>query len=348
MQTSMKESAMPAHDQTSETTPKKNMLPLVAGLAIVLVLFGIGAYAVTRMQVARLSESPLVLTAARLFHIPAVKVNGDAILYSDYVDDKKTLAYFYGQQPEAQVNPSTDEDISDMAISRLIATTVITDFAKKWNVEVTKEDIQDKKDILITNIGSEEAAEQEVMANYGWSLNMYIDRVVVPLIREEKIKAYFETQQVEGADAFGQEEVHARHILFRVEEESEDATVKQAATDVLTRIKNGEDFATLAKEFGSDGTAEVGGDLGWFGRGVMVPEFEVGVFALNPGQVGDELVKTDFGYHIVQVDEKRQGKNFIAFMDEQFNTADIDFLIPIHNPFEEAAMMQIEEGEMQQ
>jgi peptidyl-prolyl cis-trans isomerase C len=91
-----------------------------------------------------------------------------------------------------------------------------------------------------------------------------------------------------------EQEVHARHILVETKEEAE---------EVIKRLKNGEDFATVADEKSKDTNAK-GGDLGFFTRGQMLKPFEDAAFALEPGQVS-EPVQTQFGWHVIKVEEKR-------------------------------------------
>ena len=100
------------------------------------------------------------------------------------------------------------------------------------------------------------------------------------------------------------EQVRASHVLLKTEGK-DDAAVKAKAEDVLKQARGGADFAELAKKYSEDeGSAKNGGDLDYFGRGRMVPEFDQTVFAMQPGQISD-LVKTQYGYHIIKLVDKK-------------------------------------------
>src|SRR6202022_69405 len=96
----------------------------------------------------------------------------------------------------------------------------------------------------------------------------------------------------------GEQEVHARHILVETEDE---------AKAVAEELKKGADFAELAKKKSKDPGASDGGDLGFFTKDQMVPEFSTVAFALEPGKISDP-VKSQFGWHIIKVEEKRNRK----------------------------------------
>lgn len=123
-------------------------------------------------------------------------------------------------------------------------------------------------------------------------------QIAVP---ESEIEAFYQQNLAQYSTP---EQISASHILFKTEGKDEAAVQAQAA-EVLARAKAGEEFAALAKQHSEDETNNAkGGDLGAFGRGSMVPEFEQVAFGMKPGEISD-LVKTSFGYHIIKMVENQ-------------------------------------------
>lgn len=124
--------------------------------------------------------------------------------------------------------------------------------------------------------------------------NTYVESEIQNKISDADIKARYEK---DIASYSAPEEVHARHILVKTEEE---------ALKVIADLAVGGDFAAIAKERSQDpGSKDNGGDLGFFAKGQMVPEFEAAAFALAPGETSASPVKTQFGFHVIKVDDKR-------------------------------------------
>ncbi len=119
----------------------------------------------------------------------------------------------------------------------------------------------------------------------------FFDTSIVGAVSQDAAKKIYDEKI---ATMKPQQEIHARHILVATEDE---------AKKVKQRLENGEDFATVAKEVSKDAGAE-GGDLGFFTRGQMLKPFEDAAFALEVGQISDP-VQTQFGWHIIKVEEKR-------------------------------------------
>jgi len=137
-------------------------------------------------------------------------------------------------------------------------------------------------------------------------------------LADEELFDYYETNPEEFTQ---EEQVRARHILLQV---GSDRTEQQAEEQMLAirdRLANGEDFATLATELSDDpGSKTQGGDLGFFARGQMIAEFEEAAFAAEPGEVVGP-VKTNFGYHLIQVEERRDaGRSSFADAQEQIRS----------------------------
>lgn len=123
--------------------------------------------------------------------------------------------------------------------------------------------------------------------------NAYFKKHIVDVVTDADVKARYD-KEVAGMPK--QEEVHARHILVKTEDE---------AKAVIKALGEGKDFAELAKEKSTDPNKSDGGDLGYFHKGQMVPEFEAAAFAMNKGDVSKVPVKTQFGYHVIKVEDKR-------------------------------------------
>jgi peptidyl-prolyl cis-trans isomerase C len=149
--------------------------------------------------------------------------------------------------------------------------------------------------------------------------NAFVDHEIVKTVSDADLQAAYKTMVV---DTFKPEQqIHARHILV---------DTKEAADKIIADLKAGAKFEDLAKQ-SKDPSGQNGGDLGFFGPGQMVPEFEKAAFALEPGQITQEPVKTEYGYHVIKVEEKRmsqppgfdevkdQLKNYV--MRQKFQTA---------------------------
>jgi len=124
-------------------------------------------------------------------------------------------------------------------------------------------------------------------------------------VSQEKILAYYTA----NAQAyFKPEQVKAGHILIKVApeaSEAEDAAAREKLLALLVRLHEGESFSALAREYSEDVSAAQGGDLGWFSRDEMVPEFEDAAFALQTGKISAP-VRTVFGWHLIRVEDRRE------------------------------------------
>jgi peptidyl-prolyl cis-trans isomerase D len=121
-------------------------------------------------------------------------------------------------------------------------------------------------------------------------------------VDEAELRAYYDQHVDEFVEG---EQASARHILFRVAPDAtevERSETELRANGVATIARSGGDFAVLASEYSEDpGSKDIGGDLGWFGRGQMVPEFENVVFSAKPGDIIGPI-KSQFGYHVIKVE----------------------------------------------
>jgi peptidyl-prolyl cis-trans isomerase C len=209
------------------------------------------------------------------------KVNGEDIHLSDVQEAMRTLPQQARSMPQQMLVPMIVDQLVD----------------RKALVIAARADGLEKDPAVHRQI---ENAEDQALQR------ALLQRDVGPLITEEALKAAYAKDY---ANKPGEPEVHASHIL--VENEAD-------AKDIIAQLEKGADFATLAKAHSKDPGASQGGDLGWFKKDDMVPEFAEAAFALKPGDYTKTPVHTQFGWHVIKVQETRTSTppTFEAVHDE--------------------------------
>ena len=122
---------------------------------------------------------------------------------------------------------------------------------------------------------------------------IFLTKTIGSQVTEEALQKIYSETKSEMASG---DQIKARHILLDNEEK---------AVEIIKKLQAGEEFAKLASEYSTGPSAASGGDLGWFGEGQMVPEFSKAAFALNPGDIVTKPVKTQFGWHIILVEDRK-------------------------------------------
>lgn len=212
----------------------------------------------------------------------------------------------------------------DLLINKLTTILAATTYVSEQAVERSYRDQNERARIRWMELPSSRFADvevdgEEVAAYYAEHLSDYelpeqrvADYLLVDTIKlrreieipEQELRAYYDDHPDEFAR---DEQVRASHILFKVTPDRPDDQAREDLLAVRRRVEAGEDFAELARTLSEDeGSASRGGSLGYFGRGAMIPAFEEAAFN---AQVGDLVgpVRTDFGYHLIEVQDHRQG-----------------------------------------
>ena len=227
------------------------------------------------------------------------------------------------QQYQAQGMQIDDEqrsEIEEQLLDQLIARELILQDGRDRGIAPSEEDVAAQLEQIKAQFPSEEAFE-EALAQQNLTLEEIESDIAEQMVIEEILQGDVLRDTEVGEEAAREfyddnpelfetpPQVRASHILVLTQnmDESEREEARDRIEDIRRRIDEGEDFAELAREYSEDGTAQDGGDLGFFSQGQMVPEFEEVAFDLEVGEMSD-IVETQFGYHIIhKTDESDEG-----------------------------------------
>ncbi len=194
------------------------------------------------------------------------RVNGKEILRSQLMQAHENLPAEYKQVPLDQIYP--------MLLTSLIDSKLVAEDAKARKLD---EEAEFQKALTLV--------KDQLLERYA------VRKEIEDAVSDEKLRKMYDDQVADGS-----EEIHARHILVKTSDE---------AVAIIKQLDGGADFAELAKEKSTGPSGPRGGDLGFFGKGQMVPPFEEAAFALDAGTHTREPVQTQFGFHVIKVEERR-------------------------------------------
>ena len=217
----------------------------------------------------------------------AAIVNGTAITRESYDQQVAQAQTYFLQQPgqdaRSQVSRQGLQELQKQVLDWMIDQVLIEQASSSMGITVLEAEVE--AEVSRMKGGDEERLEKWLAAN-GLTASSLRQQLRVDLITSavrDRVTASVQRRA---------EQIHVRHILVS------DQEVAQSA---LERLRQGQDFVTVARDVSEDGTTRAsGGDLGFLPRGVMSPAFEEAAFALEPGEISD-LVRSDFGFHIIQV-----------------------------------------------
>lgn len=242
-------------------------------------------------------------------------VNGENILKSDFdsqVNQVKSALEANGQNFSTDDGKKNLQELKQKVLDSMIHDAISLQQAKKENVGLETNQLKeaisqleayhggkDALDSYIKQQGMDRASFEKLLKDQLIISNLEQKLTTDVKVTDEEVKKYFDS----NPDMFKlpSPEIKASHILVATEDE---------ANKLLDEIKAGKDFAELAKQYSTDkASKDNGGDLGYFGKGTMDPEFEKAAFALKQGEVS-KPVKTQFGYHIIKVTGERTSLSF--------------------------------------
>ena len=251
---------------------------------------------------------------------PVAVIDGEEISAEDFnLMVHERISQLPGQLPPQMIEMFKGQ-IFDFAIDKHLIDRKLAG----EEIEVTEEDIENAFEEFVERFGGMQALQQQ-LAQRGMSideiredmeqdvqLEKYLSARYDLEVSEDDARAFFDEHRERFVE---DEQVQARHVLLTVEEGEDDTAAGQKAQELYEQASGGADFEELARTHSQCPSSQQGGDLGFFPREQMVPAFSEAAFAMEPGEIS-EPVRTQFGYHIIQVVDKKEGGE-VAFDEVQ-------------------------------
>ncbi|MDP3804081.1 MAG: peptidylprolyl isomerase, partial [Candidatus Omnitrophota bacterium] len=210
------------------------------------------------------------------------------------------------------------EEARQNAIEKMMQDSLILSEARKLNIEVSDKDVEARIDEMRKRLGSQNKLSRALLEQNMTLKELrgrYREQLMVRKLIDQKVGFTVTITPVEISDYYythkddfvQPEQLKLSNILIRPEEDESADKAYDLAVDILKRLREGGDFATLAKEYSEGPNASEGGSMGYVKKGDLMPEIEKAVFNMNQGEVSD-ILQTSLGYHIFKVDEKSERK----------------------------------------
>lgn len=243
-------------------------------------------------------------------------VNGEIILLSDVRKQIVTMRSFIGRPGGPADNVSEFDALRGMVDEK-----IILNHAKEANIAVKDSDVDQTVEQIKSGNGIDDAILEETLKAQGMTIAQYREKLKNQMViqrvtsmeiggvnvSDDEVRSYYRRNV---KDFMEPGRVRLSHIVALAQEEAPTGKAAAAEAKIVTALKDiraGADFAEKSKKLSEDGAAEVGGDLGWFTRGKMLPVFEDAAFSMKKGDVAGPI-RTQHGFHIIKVTDREEPK----------------------------------------